>query len=143
MRPNQQMYWVWAAMVQRCCNPNNPAYPRYGGRGVKVCEAWRGSFAAFAADMGPRPAEGMTIERVDGDGDYSPSNCVWATRRQQNRNRPTWCRYVSINQERITLKEAWERFGDPSVTYRSFVKRIVTRGWDVERALRTRARKAA
>jgi hypothetical protein len=72
-------------MVDRCLNPNNERYASYGGRGITVCDRWR-SFKNFLADMGERPP-GLMLERVDNDGNYEPSNCRWATYREQNRNR--------------------------------------------------------
>jgi hypothetical protein len=81
-------YSVWRAMVQRCCNPNSPAYKNYGGRGIVVCEAWR-EFASFYADMGSRPSPDHSLERKDNDAGYSPDNCVWATRQEQGQNRRT------------------------------------------------------
>jgi hypothetical protein len=80
------VYKVWEAMIQRCTNPRNKSYPNYGGRGITVCEAWRSDFAAFYRDMGPRP-DGLTLERLDVDGNYEPSNCCWATYSEQNANR--------------------------------------------------------
>ncbi len=77
---------TWTKMKQRCHNPNNPKYPIYGARGIVVCDRWRDSFENFYADMGPRPSKRHSIERQNNEGNYEPSNCVWALPIAQGRN---------------------------------------------------------
>lgn len=78
-------YHSWRAMITRCTNPKNIAFPYYGARGISVCDRWR-TFAHFLDDMGERP-EGMTIDRKENDGNYEPNNCRWATRAEQDSNK--------------------------------------------------------
>lgn len=80
-----QIYNTWAQMLARCNNPNSTSYPRYGARGIKVCERWK-AFENFYADMGDKP-EGKTLDRIDGTKGYKPGNVRWADKKQQARNR--------------------------------------------------------
>lgn len=83
-------YSAWLAMWARCTNSNGVGWHNYGGRGIKVCARWR-KFENFLKDMGERP-ESLTLERVNNDKGYSPGNCTWATRAEQNRNQRRWKR---------------------------------------------------
>lgn len=81
-----KVYQAWSAMLRRCNNPKTAHFSRYGGRGIKVCERWQNSFVNFLEDMGQPPSAEHSIDRINGDGDYEPGNCRWATRKEQAQN---------------------------------------------------------
>jgi hypothetical protein len=128
---------VWCGIKARC-NPIGgvPAIVRqnYFERGIRVCERWQYSFADFLADMGPRPSGKHSIDRIDNDGDYEPSNCRWATRKEQNNNTRATV-YVDYRGERMSLLAAKQRAGCDLPS--SIVTDRLRNGWNVEDALNT------
>jgi len=79
-------YKSWASAKQRCTNPNDIGWKLYGGRGIKMCDRWFNDFAAFYADMGPKPSPEYSLDRINTNQDYAPYNCRWASPRTQTRN---------------------------------------------------------
>lgn len=121
-------YAVWSLMRDRCNNANNQSYKYYGGRGIVVAKEWD-EFCVFLQDMGERP-DGSTIDRINPDGNYEPSNCRWATRKEQSRNR-SYCRTVEF--EGID-RPLWDLAEEYKLTATSLRRRIDA-GWDLSRAL--------
>lgn len=80
-------YRSWAHAKNRCLNPTNAAFERYGGRGIRFSEAWKNDFAAFYAHIGPRPSPSHSLDRIENDGHYEPGNVRWATKHEQSLNR--------------------------------------------------------
>ena len=103
------LYNTWRGIRQRCFNAQHKHYPRYGGRGITMCEAWVDSYETFKTDVG-EPASGMTLERIDNNGDYEPNNVRWATRKKQANNRTTNV-VVEHEGKSMTLKQWAEHLG--------------------------------
>ncbi|MET3790669.1 hypothetical protein [Aquamicrobium terrae] len=130
-----ELYRTWYGMVQRCINPENKDYYRYGGRGITVCPRWEigeselSGLECFIADIPDRPSKRHSIDRIDNNRGYEPGNVRWATGRQQNRNRRD-NRIVCLNGRDVTVAEACEMSG---VNYNTAQARL-NRGWNIERA---------
>jgi hypothetical protein len=122
-------YGVWSSMRSRCNNPNEPAFPNYGARGITVCERWS-QFSNFYADMGEPPL-GMTLEREDNDRGYSKENCIWADRTTQGRNKRNNV-LLTIDGETQPMSVWAERAG---IKYATVHQRIA-KGWTHEEAVK-------
>lgn len=117
-------YSTWSGMLTRCRNRNSSKFSSYGGRGISVCDRWL-SFEAFFADMGERPV-GMSLDRIDNGGNYSPDNCRWATPVQQRRN-ARHMTAITFDGRTLCLTD-WER--ETGIGQRTLRARLV-RGWSV------------
>lgn len=128
-------YNAWKAMQQRCCNSNLPGYKNYGGRGISVCTRWSKSFEHFLEDMGKRPSKKHSVDRINNDANYEPSNCRWATGLEQannRRKRPDTRMLEAFGQCKSIRAWALEK----GIPYNTLFIRI-SRGWEIERALTT------
>jgi hypothetical protein len=121
---------AWRSMYQRCNNPNNPQYSLYGGRGISVCPRWRESFENFLADMGPRPGDNYSVDRIDNNKGYSPDNCRWANDLEQSNN-TRHNRRITYNGKTHTLTE-WSRITGIS---KSGLRWRLANGWAIADAL--------
>ena len=131
--PPTKEYRAWRAMKARCSNPNGPEYHRYGGRGVTVCSRWIHSYKNFLADMGRAPSPNHSVDRIDNDGNYEPSNCRWSTRTEQRRNSVD-NKMLSFEGKSRCLSEWSEITGIKTAT---LWRRIYDHNWSIERALTT------
>lgn len=123
-------YSIWMNLRMRCNNPGNNRYAMYGARGIRVCERWEADFLNFLKDMGRRPTPDHSIDRINNDGDYTPENCRWATRKEQCRNRRS-SKFLVFRGERKTTAEWSELFGVSQGTLHYRLKA----GWSVEDAI--------
>ena len=124
-------YRKWSSMHRRCMDAGHPAFYRYGGRGIYVCDRWSGSqgFANFVSDMG-EPPEGLTLDRINNDGPYEPKNCKWSTWKEQAQNR----KKGGPPRQPDSIKGIARAAGLP---YSLVYQRMKLRGWDKDRAINT------
>lgn len=129
---NTPEYKVWSAMRSRCNNPRHASWKHYGGRGITVCERWS-LFSNFIEDMGMRPSKKHSIDRIDNNGNYEPSNCRWATWKEQGRNRRD-NKVITYRGENRPLSEWVEILGVDAKIVDSRINRL---GWSTEEAFET------
>ena len=127
-------YFTWCDMRKRCLLPSHKNYGRYGGRGITICDRWN-SFDNFFADMGEKP-KGLTIERIDVNGNYYPENCKWASRKEQNKNRNSNVK-ITFNGITKIVSEWADELGISKFCIRYRLKA----GWSIERALTTKTQR--
>jgi len=124
-------YGCWTNMRYRCTNKNKAGYKDYGGRGISFCNNWS-SFSSFLSDMGPAPSKKHSIDRIDTNGNYEPSNCHWATSSEQMNNTRT-NRYITYNKKTMTAT-AWAK--EIGIIPNTLFGRL-HRGWSIEKTLTT------
>lgn len=129
-------YKVWSSIKTRCNNKNDHNYLKYGARGIRICEEWQNDFSAFFRDMGRRPSQSHSIERIDNDGHYEPGNCCWATVEEQANNRRS-SRFLEFNGDKRTVSQWAKHTG---ISQEALYRRLA-KGWAVERALTQPMRK--
>lgn len=129
-------YTAWYSMRQRCNNPKTIGWKYYGGKGIRVCPGWD-DFTMFLADMGEAPTTGHSVDRIDNGLDYSPGNCRWATKQEQDNNRTSNVRVVYGGRDQ-NIRQWADELG---IKYATLYQRIVTSGWEPGRAFFTPVRK--
>lgn len=129
-------YRAWINMRTRCYDENTPYFGTWGGRGIRVCDRWLGSFEAFLADVGPRPTNKHSLDRIDVNGNYEPGNVRWALPKTQCRNQRV-NHLVTMQGRTMTLADAVD---SAPVPYNTVLYRL-KRGWNIEDAVRFPARK--
>lgn len=119
-------YKAWYAMKERCSNPNHKHYRHYGGRGITVCKRWHLSYQNFVDDMGVRPV-GMSLDRINVDGNYEPGNCQWATQKEQCLNRRPQSVWIVDGQQYSSLSNAAKTLGKSAQTIMNWCAGYVTK----------------
>lgn len=130
-------YKAWYSMRQRCNNPNTIGWKYYGGKGVRVCSRWD-DFVNFLTDMGEAPSANHSIDRIKNEHGYSPDNCRWATKVEQDNNRSSNVLFTYGGRTQ-NVKQWSDELG---INYSTLYRRLVVNRWEIDRALFTPIRKA-
>lgn len=134
-KKNKRLYWVWAAIIQRCENKNSKDYKDYGGRGIRVCKEWREDFSSFhswAMESGYK--QGLSIDRINNNKGYYPGNCRWVGIKEQMNNQS---KSLSITWKGET-KSVLEWSEETGINYRTLKQRVFKLGWDIDKAMTTK-----
>jgi len=131
-KSKSKMYSTWRGIKRRTRDPKYAGYAHYGAKGIQMCDRWFNSFAAFCEDMGTKPTEQHSIDRINGDGNYEPGNCRWATAETQNQNRREYNTRLTFNGKTQTIAE-WSR--ELGIGQTTITQRLYSYGYSVERAL--------
>lgn len=135
-RKRHPVYMIWRGMKSRCYTPSDTSYGRYGAKGIRVDPEWH-EFDIFFRDIGHLWRPGLSLDRIDGDRNYGPGNCRWATIQEQNNNRAVNYR-VEIDGQTLTLQQAVDHFG--VVAYKTAHARVKRYNWEPLKAASTPAR---
>jgi hypothetical protein len=127
-------YSAWESMIARCTKPKVRMYPHYGGRGIRVCQRWMESFENFIADMGNRPSDKHSLDRIKNELGYEPGNCRWAIPEVQQNNRRNTV-FIAYNGQRLPLAEVVRKHS--IIDLETVRCRVIRQGWSLERAMST------
>lgn len=140
-------YFIWSGMRQRCNNENAPAFKNYGGRGIRICERWN-KFEHFLDDMGRRPSEKHSIDRIDNDGPYTPDNCHWVLSSKQVRNRRLSKKLYAFGKTKLLIewaeeynipyKKLWKRLHDGIEPEEALTIKLLPRGALSHKAIKSK-----
>ena len=137
-KSNTRLFCIWRSMLTRCTNLHSKSFKYYGGKGVKICEEWQKNFENFYNwAMNNGYAENLTIDRIDNNGNYEPSNCHWITMKEQQRNKSN-SRVITAFGESYSLSQWAQKTGLSKTTLKSRLDKL---GWSAEKALTTDRRK--
>lgn len=133
---NTKLYEIWKSIKNRCLNPKSLAYKNYGGRGITICQKWKDDFMEFYTwSMQNGYNENLSIDRINNDGNYEPSNCRWVDRKTQANNTRT-NHFITFDNQTLTIKQWSEKLNIP---YSCLFSRL--KNWSIEKALTTPIKK--